>query len=109
MLDLSEKIKQTATSVSHKAPKKSIDTQFERVLRDSNKIAGEEMTGLISGSVKAKLFNGVGQEAAKITPPVDKGKEVETSSAVAEAAAAVEAPTVEAAVSEVDPMISGME
>lgn len=100
MLDLSEKILQAAVSVSAKANKSSIDSQFERVLRDGNKIAGEEMTGLIAGGVKAKLFNGVGEDAAKIAP-VGKGKDVD-SSAVAEAEAAVEAPTVEAATSEME-------
>lgn len=67
MLDLSSKIRQAGTAISRsaKAPSafgshSSTDQQLEKVVRDSNKIAGEELTGLMAGEVKAKLFNGLG-------------------------------------------------
>lgn len=67
MLDLSSKIRQAAAAIQRtgRAPAgnpahKGADQQLEKVLRDSNKISGEEMTGLMAGDVKAKLFNGLG-------------------------------------------------
>ena len=68
MLDLSQKIKIAERSVhaSSKAGpqigQRSIgkDSQLEKVVKDSNKIAGEEVTGLLAGEIKGKLFNGVG-------------------------------------------------
>lgn len=67
MLDLSSKINQAGTGISRASRQpggslaaKNIDTQLDKVLKDSNKIAGEEMTGLMAGEVKAKLFNGLG-------------------------------------------------
>lgn len=68
MLDLSSKIRQSSSSISRSArpgpiaagPYKAMEQQLEKVVRDSNKIAGEEMTGLMAGEVKAKLFNGLG-------------------------------------------------
>lgn len=67
MLDLSSKIRQTASAIervgrasSGHAAISATDQQLEKVLRDSNKISGEEMTGLMAGDVKAKLFNGLG-------------------------------------------------
>ncbi len=65
MLDLGEKIRQAEKGVrassrggQHKVGGK--DTQLDKVIRDSNKIASEEVTGLLASDVKAKLFNGVG-------------------------------------------------
>jgi COP9 signalosome complex subunit 5 len=68
MLDLSSKIRQTSGSITRAArpgpsaagPFKAMEQQLEKVVRDSNKIAGEEMTGLMAGEIKAKLFNGLG-------------------------------------------------
>lgn len=65
MLDLGEKIRQTEKNVkagSRGGPHRfnGQDTQLEKVIRDSNKIAGEEVTGLLASEFKAKLFNGVG-------------------------------------------------
>lgn len=67
MLDLSSKIRQAATAIQRtgRAPAgnpahKGTDQQLEKVLKDSNKISGEEMNGLMAGDVKAKLFNGLG-------------------------------------------------
>jgi COP9 signalosome complex subunit 5 len=73
MLDLSSKIRQASAGISRVSktapgvagPHRQMDQQLEKVVRDSNKIAGEEMTGLMAGDVKAKLFNGLG-ESGKI-------------------------------------------
>ncbi|CAL3969233.1 unnamed protein product [Diplocarpon coronariae] len=69
MLDLSSKIRQAGSAIQRSGrqmssgPNKATDQQLEKVVRDSNKIAGEEATGLMAGEVKAKLFNGLGQIA----------------------------------------------
>jgi len=71
MLDLSQKIRNAEKSVQANSRVGSNfglrtggkDIQLEKVVRDSNKIAGEEITGLLAGEVKAKLFNGVGSAA----------------------------------------------
>lgn len=75
MLDLSSKIRQAGNNIQRigRAPtgavqSKAMDQQLEKVVRDSNKIAGEEMSGLMAGEVKAKLFNGLGD--AKHGDPV---------------------------------------
>ena len=66
MLDLSQKIQDAERSLqaSLRGPSQSRqtgkDTQLEKIVKDSNKIAGEEVTGLLAGEVKAKLFSGVG-------------------------------------------------
>lgn len=67
MLDLGEKIKQTERAIKansrggqHSARSTGKDSQLDKVIQDSNKIAGEEVTGLLASEVKAKLFNGVG-------------------------------------------------
>lgn len=63
MLDLSNKIQQASTSISKTRAggmNKALDIQLEKVVKDGNKIAGEETTGLMAGDVKAKLFNGLG-------------------------------------------------
>lgn len=70
MLDLSAKIRQAENGVKagsrgglHRTGGK--DAQLDKVIRDSNKIAGEEITGLLASKVKAKLFNGVGAIASQ--------------------------------------------
>ncbi|PQE15720.1 COP9 signalosome complex subunit 5 protein [Rutstroemia sp. NJR-2017a BBW] len=51
---------------------KAMDLQLQKVVRDSSKIAGEEMTGLKAGEVKAQLFNGLGSAPnAEATPAVE--------------------------------------
>ena len=63
MLDLGEKIRRAEESVratSRGGRSIGKDTQLDKVIRDSNKIAGEEITGLMASEVKAKLFNGIG-------------------------------------------------
>jgi len=67
MVDLSNKIVEATTMVSRsgRAPtgslaNKAVDEKMDKAVRDSNKIAGEEMTGLMAGEIKAKLFNGLG-------------------------------------------------
>ena len=70
ILDLSQKIRNAEASIKPdpRGVAKTIrpggkDSQLEKVVKDSNKIAGEERTGLLAGEVKAKLFNGVGTAA----------------------------------------------
>jgi len=87
MLDLSHKIRQAGTSIS-RGSKGSIasatgksgtsDLHLEKIVKDSNKIAGEERMGLMAGQVKARLFNGLGQSlntrsgtGSSPTQPVD--------------------------------------
>ena len=69
MLDLSQKIQDAERSLQansrgggqHRSAGK--DAQLEKIVRDGNKIANEEIIGLLAGEVKAKLFNGVGAGA----------------------------------------------
>jgi len=68
MLDLSHKIRQAGTGISRNSKgatgsnlNRAMDQQLEKIIKDSNKIAGEEMMGLMAGDVKAKIFNGLGQ------------------------------------------------
>lgn len=75
MLDLSQKIRNASSDIQTRSrgPPQRLtannvkDTQLDKVIRDSNKIAGEEKTGLIASEVKAKLFNGVGATAVRGT------------------------------------------
>ena len=63
MLDLGKKIQEAEKGVKAMArggQHRGKDTQLDKFIRDSNKIAGEEVTGLLASEVKAKLFNGVG-------------------------------------------------
>jgi COP9 signalosome complex subunit 5 len=68
ILDLSQKIKNAEKTVvsSHRGGMraggagKREESQMEKMVKDSNKIAGEYMTGLLAGEIKAKLFHGVG-------------------------------------------------
>lgn len=99
MLDLSAKIQQIPGMVQRKTTQSAIDSHFEKVVRDSNKIAGEEISGLMAGAVKSKLFNGVVEDAAKLIPAPPPAAQQNTNAA-AEAAVAVEAPTVQADASE---------
>ena len=73
MLDLSQKIRNVERSVhagSRGGPAamrggNGRDSQLEKMVRDSNKISSEEVTGLVAGDIKAKLFNGVGTTPQK--------------------------------------------
>jgi COP9 signalosome complex subunit 5 len=74
MLDLSHKIRQASTGISRNSKgatgsnlNRAMDQQLEKIIKDSHKIAGEEMMGLMAGEVKAKIFNGLG-EAANAPP-----------------------------------------
>ena len=66
MLDLSQKIRnaERAAQSSSRAglfgSRGGKDSQMEKMVRDSNKIAGEQITGLLAGDIKVKLFDGVG-------------------------------------------------
>ncbi|THV54579.1 hypothetical protein BGAL_0024g00440 [Botrytis galanthina] len=67
MLDLSSKIRQASSGISRNGRttagsslSKGMDQQLMKVVKDSSKISGEEMTGLKAGEVKAQLFNGLG-------------------------------------------------
>lgn len=67
MLDLSSKIQQAQTGIAKagKGPgignyNRIADQALEKVVKDSNKISGEQMMGLMAGEVKAGLFNGLG-------------------------------------------------
>ncbi|KAL9630244.1 MAG: hypothetical protein Q9204_004818 [Flavoplaca sp. TL-2023a] len=65
MLDLSQKIQKAQKAIEAQSrggpgPRATAKVStLDKIVRDSNKIAGEEMTGLLAGEVKAKLFNGV--------------------------------------------------
>ncbi|KAL8837511.1 MAG: hypothetical protein Q9170_002504 [Blastenia crenularia] len=69
MLDLSQKIQNAEKRIrayTQGGPRPSAkDSQLDKIVRDSNKIAGEEITGLLAGDVKAKLFNDVGAPAVE--------------------------------------------
>ncbi|KAI9678554.1 MAG: COP9 signalosome catalytic subunit rri1 [Caeruleum heppii] len=67
MMDLSQKIRNAERSLHNHAKTgpyartaSSKDGQMDKMVRDSNKIAGEEITGLIASVVKERLFNGIG-------------------------------------------------
>lgn len=65
MLDLAQKIAKAEASVGGKSRSsllpgaKSQETALEKVVRDSNKIASEEITGLFSSVVKERIFSNV--------------------------------------------------
>ena len=69
MIDLSQKIRnvekdiQTSSRGGHLGGRGNKDGDMGKVVRDSNKIAGEEITGLLAGEIKVKLFEGVGAAA----------------------------------------------
>lgn len=84
MLDLSSKIRQTSSMISKGGrgpqmsvgmPQRELVQQLEKVVKDGNKIAGEERTGLMAGEVKAKLFNGLGDVKPEKSVPAVKAEE----------------------------------
>ena len=68
MTDLSRKIHKAIENVGGGrrtgSSKGGKGEHLERIMKDGNKITGEERTGLLASEVKDKLFNGVGQTAA---------------------------------------------
>ncbi|KAI9649322.1 COP9 signalosome catalytic subunit rri1 [Ciborinia camelliae] len=77
MLDLSSKIRAASSGIarSGRAPTGSsisrmMDQQLVKVVKDSSKISGEEMTGLKASEVKAQLFNGLGEVPKPAADPV---------------------------------------
>lgn len=85
MLDLSSKIRQASSDIAHggRAPAGSLnsrvmDQQLVKVVKDSSKISGEEMTGMKAGEVKARLFNGLGETSKPQAAPVAAAAPVET-------------------------------
>ena len=61
MFDLGQKIRIAEKTVKQSSRNIRIgakDTSLEKIVKDSNKIAGEEERGLLAGDIKAKLFNG---------------------------------------------------
>ena len=68
MLDLSQKINIAVESQSGGRRGGNVKSgkgeQLDRITKDSNKITGEERTGLLASEVKVKLFNGLGQMTA---------------------------------------------
>ena len=70
--DLSQKIEAAQRSMpsSSRGPQQRAmnstakDSQLEKIVREGNKIAGEEVNGLLASEVKAKLFNGLGRAVA---------------------------------------------
>ena len=66
MLDLSQKTQDAERSLQAnsrgggQSRSTGKDAQLVKIVRDGNKIASEEITGLLAGEVKAKLFNSVG-------------------------------------------------
>ncbi|KAG9235896.1 JAB1/Mov34/MPN/PAD-1 ubiquitin protease-domain-containing protein [Amylocarpus encephaloides] len=75
MLDLSSKVREAENLVTRNGRAgagsahgtRAIDEKMGKAVKDGNKIAGEELTGLMAGDIKAKLFNGLG-ESSKIGP-----------------------------------------
>jgi COP9 signalosome complex subunit 5 len=68
MLDLSSKIRQVGSDIQRNRQgmtlqpvNKGLEQKLEKVVKGGSKIAGEEITGLMAGEVKAKLFNGLGE------------------------------------------------
>lgn len=64
MVNLSQKIQKAQKAIQAQArggpgPRATgKDSALDKIVMDSNKIAGEEVKGLLTGEVKAKLFNG---------------------------------------------------
>ena len=70
MLDLSQKIFNASSTMplyGGRSGQRSVgkDTQLDKVVKDGNKVAGEERIGHLASEVKVKLFNNVGQVAGR--------------------------------------------
>ncbi|EHL03671.1 putative COP9 signalosome complex subunit 5 [Glarea lozoyensis 74030] len=50
---------------------KAMDEKMVKAVKDGNKIATEEVTGLMAGEIKAKLFNGLGVAARPTAPATE--------------------------------------
>lgn len=66
MTDLSEKVKKATRVVENSSQRESVltakDQQLEKVVKEGNRIMGEELTGLMAAEIKRGLFQGVGQQ-----------------------------------------------
>ncbi|EEP79963.1 COP9 signalosome complex subunit 5 [Uncinocarpus reesii 1704] len=69
--DLGEKIKKATRAVENSTQRESAlttkDQHLEKVVKEGDRIAGEELTGLMAAQIKRELFQGVGQQAADKT------------------------------------------
>ncbi|WEW61250.1 COP9 signalosome catalytic subunit rri1 [Emydomyces testavorans] len=67
MTDLSEKVKKATRAIESSTQRDAVlttkDTQLEKVVKEGNRIVGEELTGLMAAEIKKELFQGVGQHA----------------------------------------------
>jgi COP9 signalosome complex subunit 5 len=73
IMDLSQKMKDADNTLGSRArngpspmsirSEADKDGILEKIVKDSNKIAGEEISGLMSGVIKEKLFSGLGPRA----------------------------------------------
>ena len=69
MSDLSQKIQKAEISVAQKSrsagqstynhPPPTKDAQLGKVVKESNRLVAEELTGLLSSTIKQRLFNGI--------------------------------------------------
>jgi COP9 signalosome complex subunit 5 len=73
MLDLGSKIREATTTLQRNARgagqmfshnNRVVDSELEKVARDSQAVVGKEVQGLMATEVKAKIFNGLGGSAA---------------------------------------------
>ncbi|KAI1844645.1 hypothetical protein JX265_007093 [Neoarthrinium moseri] len=72
ILDLGSKIREATTALQRHSKGggqmfvsgKTVDTELQKVARDSQAVAGKEVQGLVATEVKAKIFNGLGSAAA---------------------------------------------
>ncbi|EPE29553.1 JAB1/MPN [Glarea lozoyensis ATCC 20868] len=77
MLDLSSKVREAGSMISRmRGPQgaqgnKAMDEKMVKAVKDGNKIATEEVTGLMAGEIKAKLFNGLGVAARPTAPATE--------------------------------------
>lgn len=85
-MDLSQKIKQAEGNKAYQAqnvppftPGKSTtaageekNSVIDKIVKDSNKIASEEMTGLLATVIKERIFNGVNVAKTPSSPPVSQ-------------------------------------
>ncbi|KAL2002363.1 hypothetical protein VTN02DRAFT_112 [Thermoascus thermophilus] len=66
MMDLSQKVKRAARGISGGASRGGFttgkDQQLEKVVRDGERIAAEEVSGLMAAEIKRSLFQGVGEK-----------------------------------------------
>ncbi|KAI2084947.1 COP9 signalosome catalytic subunit rri1 [Ophidiomyces ophidiicola] len=68
MADLGEKIKKATKFIESGNQREDVlitkDPPLEKVIKEGNRIVGEEITGLMAAEIKRELFHGVGHQAA---------------------------------------------